>query len=66
MALNPTNHRTTKHITMRYHAIRERIENGEIMVDWVSTEAQKADILTKALHNAKHTSHFEKLVFCKV
>lgn len=49
LAGNPIHHRRTKHIDIRYHFVRERIESGEIKVEYVPTEHQLADLLTKAL-----------------
>lgn len=46
---NPEFHERTKHVEVRYHHIREKYENGEIFVDYIETENQLADILTKAL-----------------
>ena len=46
---NPVFHGRSKHIDIRFHFIRECIENGEITVKHVCSRAQKADILTKAL-----------------
>nr|GEV85812.1 zinc finger, CCHC-type [Tanacetum cinerariifolium] len=46
---NPVFHRRSKHIDIRYHFIRECVENGHINVEHVSGELQTADILTKAL-----------------
>ncbi|GJV71998.1 zinc finger, CCHC-type containing protein [Tanacetum coccineum] len=41
------------HIDIRYHFIRECVENGHINVEHVSGELQRADILTKALPRLK-------------
>ena len=38
-----------KHLDVRYHWIRERVENGEIAVTQITTSDNIADILTKAL-----------------
>ena len=38
-----------KHINVRHHYIRELVKNKEIIVDWVSTKDQIADILTKSM-----------------
>nr|GEY87202.1 zinc finger, CCHC-type [Tanacetum cinerariifolium] len=43
----------SKHIDIRYHFIRECVENGHITVEHVSGELQRADILTKALPRLK-------------
>nr|GFD17248.1 zinc finger, CCHC-type [Tanacetum cinerariifolium] len=50
---NPVFHRRSKHIDIRYHFIRECVENGHINVEHVSGELQRADILTKALLRLK-------------
>ncbi len=54
LATNPSNHKRTKHIDVRYHYIRESIENGSIRVEYVKTADQAADGLTKALGAIKH------------
>jgi hypothetical protein len=51
---NPVFHGRSKHIDIRYHFIRECVENGEITVHHVCSKEQKADILTKALAKTKH------------
>nr|GFC02435.1 ribonuclease H-like domain, reverse transcriptase, RNA-dependent DNA polymerase [Tanacetum cinerariifolium] len=50
---NPVFHGRSKHIDIRYHFIRERVENGHINVEHISGELQRADILTKALPRLK-------------
>ncbi|MCO5569691.1 hypothetical protein L7F22_023407 [Adiantum nelumboides] len=49
LAQNLVFHARTKHIEAHYHFIRERILDGDINVDYVSTEDQAADLFTKAL-----------------
>jgi hypothetical protein len=39
----------SKHIDTKYHFIRECVEDGQLDVEYVRTEEQLADILTKAL-----------------
>ncbi|XP_071573806.1 uncharacterized protein [Temnothorax nylanderi] len=46
---NPQFHKRTKHIDVRYYYIREKVENDEIVVEYVRTECQRADVFTKAL-----------------
>ncbi|KAL8117931.1 hypothetical protein AgCh_015718 [Apium graveolens] len=53
LAKNPVFHGRSKHIDIRYHFIRECIERGEIIVKHVSTEFQRADVLTKGLTTVK-------------
>ncbi|GKG09410.1 hypothetical protein Tco_0338156 [Tanacetum coccineum] len=42
-------HSRSKHIDIRYHFIKEKVENGEVELYFVRTEYQLADIFTKAL-----------------
>jgi hypothetical protein len=46
---NPVFHDRSKHIEVRFHFIRQCIEAGKINVNYVSTDAQLTDILTKPL-----------------
>ncbi|KAI3782063.1 hypothetical protein L2E82_12095 [Cichorium intybus] len=50
---NSVFHGRSKHIDTRFHFIRECVENKQIIVEHVSGEEQKADILTKALPRVK-------------
>ena len=58
MAKNPVGHARTKHIDIRYHFVREGVQDGAIILKYVATDEMIADILTKPL--PKHP--FEKLV----
>lgn len=51
----------TKHVDVKYHFVTESIENGEVVLKWVSTHHQQADIFTKALP-APAFLHFRKLL----
>ncbi|XP_074328152.1 secreted RxLR effector protein 161-like [Apium graveolens] len=57
LAKNPVFHGRSKHIDIRYHFIREYVERGEIIIKYVKTDEQKADVLTKVLPVVK----FEKM-----
>ena len=39
----------SKHIDIRHHFVRENVEEKLIKLEHVSSEAQKADVLTKAV-----------------
>jgi hypothetical protein len=49
LSRNPVHHERSKHIDIRFHFIRECIEEGKVEVDHIQTEKQLADILTKSL-----------------
>nr|GFA11174.1 retrotransposon protein, putative, unclassified [Tanacetum cinerariifolium] len=46
---NPLQHSRTKHIDVRYHFIKEKVEKGIVELFFVETEYQLADLFTKAL-----------------
>lgn len=46
---NPEFHKRTKHIDIRYHFIREKVESNELAVSFIPSNLQLADIFTKAL-----------------
>jgi hypothetical protein len=49
LSKNPIQHSRTKHIEIRYHFIRDHVQKGDIEPEFVSTDSQWADILTKPL-----------------
>lgn len=49
IANNPVNHRKSKHIDIKCHFTREKIHNGDIIIRYIPTEKQQADIFTKAV-----------------
>ena len=53
IAKNPVQHGRTKHINIKFHAIREAEKNGDIQLMYCRPEEQIADVLTKALLCAK-------------
>lgn len=46
---NPEYHKRSKHIDVRYHFVREKYLEGEMLVKHVPGESQLADIMTKPL-----------------
>nr|GEU36958.1 retrovirus-related Pol polyprotein from transposon TNT 1-94 [Tanacetum cinerariifolium] len=49
ISCNPVQYSRTKHIDVRYHFIKEKVENGIVKLFFVGTEYQLADLITKAL-----------------
>ena len=49
---NPVQHSKTKHIALRYHFIKDHVEDGNVEVHFVRTTDQLADVFTKALPEA--------------
>jgi len=47
---NPAMHKRIKHIDVRHHFIRERLESEDVAPRYMSTQNQLADLLTKALN----------------
>nr|GEW03010.1 hypothetical protein [Tanacetum cinerariifolium] len=52
ISCNPVKYTRTKHIDVRYHFIKDRVEKGMIELYFVGTEYQLADLFTKYLPEA--------------
>ena len=46
---NPTQHSRIKHIEIRHQFIRDHVQKGDIVLEFVDTLYQLADIFTKSL-----------------
>jgi hypothetical protein len=62
LASNLVYHARTKHIEVDYHFIREKVVNGDILVKFISTLDQTADIFTKGLSSARFSDLKSKLM----
>lgn len=40
----------TKHVDIKYHFVTETVKSGSVVLQWIPTAEQQADIFTKALH----------------
>ena len=58
---NPMFHDKSKHIEIKYHYIRDMVQKGEVKLQYVVTEEQIADVLTKPLARVKFEYFREKL-----
>ena len=54
LAGNPSTHARSKHIDIKHHIIRERVEIGDIVLEYVETGKQRADVFTKPLGGPQH------------
>ncbi|GJR06080.1 retrovirus-related pol polyprotein from transposon TNT 1-94 [Tanacetum coccineum] len=64
LCCNNVQHSRSKHIDIRFHFIKEHVENGVIELYFVNTEYQLADIFTKALGRERIEFLINKLVIC--
>ena len=57
LSKNLIQHSRTKHIEIRHHFLRDNVQKGDVVIKFVSTENQLADIFTKPLSE----EHFIKI-----
>jgi len=53
LAKNPQFHARTKHIDIQHHFVRDKVTEGAVELQYIGTESQVADGLTKALDKIK-------------
>ncbi|GKA44513.1 hypothetical protein Tco_0737237 [Tanacetum coccineum] len=61
LCCNNVQHSRAKHIDVRYHFIKEQVENGIVELYFVRTEYQLADIFTKPLPRERFNFLIDKL-----
>ncbi|XP_034200148.1 uncharacterized mitochondrial protein AtMg00810-like [Prunus dulcis] len=61
LSSNPVFHSLIKHLELDFHYIRERIQRRDLVVKYVQTEEQIADIFTKGLHSPLFVKHCHDL-----
>jgi hypothetical protein len=53
LAQNPVFHGRVKHIKVRHHFLRDHVEKGDIVMKYIDTERQLANIFTKPLVDSR-------------
>ena len=56
LSKNLVQHSKSKHIEIRHHFIREHVANEDVMLDYINTEDQIANIFTKPLREDRFCS----------
>lgn len=51
---NPKFHSRVKHIDIRFHFLRDAVEKGDVSIQYVPSEDNPADVLTKPLGTTTH------------
>jgi len=55
LAKNPVLHDRSKHIDVKFHFLRDCVDGGQIVIEFVETARQLADVLTKPLGRLRLT-----------
>ena len=63
---NHVQHSRTKHIDIRHHFIRELVENKVLVLEYIETHKQIADIFTKALDSVRFDFLRKSLGVCSL
>ena len=58
---NPEFHDRSKHIEIRHHFLRQKVEEEELDLAYIPTGDQVADVLTKGLVREKHDKFAEAM-----
>ena len=63
LSRNPVSHRSSKHIDIRYHFVRERVKDGSLVLKKIDTKLNTADIFTKVTRRVTFQFLRGKLLF---
>ncbi|CAL9006084.1 unnamed protein product [Prunus brigantina] len=61
LSSNPIYHSRIKHLDIDFHFIRERVQRRDFLVQYIPTDEQVADVLTKGLHGPVFSKHCTNL-----
>jgi len=61
LAKNPVLHDRSKHIDVKFHFLRDCVDGGQLVIEFVETGRQLADILTKSLGRPRF-SELKKMI----
>ena len=61
LSKNPVFHDRSKHIEMKYHFIKDLVQRGTLKLQYIRTDEQIANILTKPLTSTKFMYFHDKL-----
>ena len=50
LSLNPVQHSQIKHLEANVHFVQEHVQKGDLVVQYIPTQDQVADVFTKGLH----------------
>jgi hypothetical protein len=65
LSKNPEYHARSKHIDIQYHYVREIVHSGQVILKYVPTKDNIADLLTKALSPAIFDKFKDSMVVTK-
>ena len=66
LSKNPVHHSRTKHIDIRHHFLRDYVLKGDISLEFITTDKQIADILTKPLKEDTFVNLRRELDICSI
>lgn len=61
LSANPVYHSRIKHLDTDYYFVRKRVHKGDLMVEYLPTDKQIADVLTKGWHSLTFTRQWFNL-----